>query len=132
MSSPKKRSVAELSKISPSKVSGNRKPCKVKAGLVGSNQEAVVYAVVEGRPTLEPYTHAARLEVSENQPNTLRSLGFFMHASRVVHATTDTPLRTARSRGYDYKAYLVSCDQNLQANNYAGLQNIADAFKRVS
>ncbi len=126
---PTKRSVASIARTSPTKVTATRRPINVSAAVVKGNNEAVVWAWIPGRDNAEPYVHPFRQAIAD-MDNPLRREGWFMHVSRTRHESEDIALRTAR--GYDYKAFLYTSEDDLTSNNYAGLKAAAVRFCEVS
>lgn len=135
MGPPTKRSMTELKSISPSKCTNTRKVVFIHAGATADGTIAIIKASKEGRQDNdEPFTNPARLAIvsgmGTDAPNELVQAGFFMVASKTMNETSDIPHRT--SRGYDYKVFLASVDENLTVNGFAGLKNIALRFADVS
>jgi hypothetical protein len=135
MSSPTKRSMKDLKSISPSKCTNTRKLVYVQAGALADGTIAVVKAKTEGGGDREPFTNPARVAIlsgmgTEGNSNGLVETGFFMIGSMTINKGSDVAQRT--SRGYDYKLFLASVDNNLTTNGYDPLRTLALQFCDVS
>jgi hypothetical protein len=67
---------------------------------------------------------------TDRKPNKLVEARFVMGASKTINKTSDTVHQT--SRGYDYKLFVSSVDDDLIANNFSPLRELAITFCDVS
>ena len=131
--SPKKRSMKDLSTISPNKCTNTRKPVLVEIVAVVDGTVAVLIAKVEGRMNAEPFTNPARMAILNREDgvsNKLIEAGFFMVASNVIDECTDIARRT--NRGYDYKAFVASVDRDLTRSSFVPLKMLGQVFCDIS
>jgi hypothetical protein len=124
-----------LKSISPSKCTNTRKLVYVQAGALADGTIGMIKAKTEGSTDREPFTNPARVAIlngmgSEGNPNGLVEAGFFMIGSMTINETSDIAQRT--SRGYDYKLFIASVDNNLTVNSCAPLRSLATHFCDVS
>ena len=129
MASPKKRSISEMLALQPAKLAAGRKTIYVVCASVGDGTSGLCYPYISGRGDVEPNTNPARQAMADEEHNSLKLNGFFMHASRCKDGKDDAK---RSSKGFDQKAFLFTSDKDLSEDLWAPLKLKGQAFCNVS